>query len=64
MLGKRLPSLFCATFRLRRLLNEFFYDGQQFSNGAYFFFDTALKHPDKGNTLGRKCFLAQQELQH
>lgn len=64
MLGKILPSLFCATFQLRRLLNEFFYDGQQFSNSAYFFFDTALKHPDKGNTLGRKCFLAQQELQH
>ena len=64
MLGKILPLLFCPTFWLRRLLNEFFYDGQQFSNGAYFFFDTALKHPNKSNTLGRKRFLAQQKLQH
>jgi hypothetical protein len=45
-------------------LNKFFYNGQQFSDGAYFFLNTSLKHPNKSDTLGRKRFLAQQELQH
>ena len=29
-----------------------------------FFFDTALEHPDESDTLRRKRFFAQQELQH
>jgi hypothetical protein len=45
-------------------LNEFFYNGQQFADGAYFFFNAPLEHPNKSNTLRRKRFFAQQELQH
>ena len=31
---------------------------------AHFFFDTALEHPDEGDTLWRKRFLPQKKLQH
>src|SRR6478735_3628484 len=47
-------SLFCLTLCLGRFLNKGFYDAQQFVNRAYFFFDTALEHSDKSNTLRRK----------
>src|SRR6187551_172738 len=57
-------SLFYLVFYLRRFLNKSFYDAQQFVDGTNLFFDTALEHSDKSNTLGRKRFFTEQELQH
>jgi len=57
-------SLFYLTFCAGRFLNKSFYDAQQFVDGANLFFDTALEHSDESNTLGRKRFFAEQQLQH
>ena len=54
----------CAIFGFGRLLNELFHDGKQFADSAYFFFDTPLEHPNKSDTLWRKRFFAQQQLEH
>src|SRR5438132_14175935 len=61
-LSSRGPTL------LRRIAAPLFkkspHHSQQFVDCAHFFFDTALEHPDEGDTLWRKRFLAQKELQH
>lgn len=56
--------LFWAITCLGRLCNKFFYDGEKFSDGTYFFFNAALKHANKSDTLGRKRFFTEQQLQH
>ena len=56
--------LFWAITCWRRLCNKFFYDGEKFSDGTYFFFNAALKHANKSDTLGRKRFFTEQQLQH
>ena len=63
-LSKIILMLFPVGVRLRWLFDELFYNGQQFSDGAYLFFNTALKHLYKSDALRRKRFFASEELQH